>query len=99
MHVPIIHVRYSINFLLICKELSFFYNIFCIECVALGLQGACCPTAEGTMLSCCDSKGISDEWKSYIHADLAGKANNIFLLKHLLTVICDDCSGGSRHSV
>lgn len=44
------------------------------SCTALGLTGMCCPTPEGTFLSCCSSSNPSapssavmqDEWKSHI---------------------------------
>lgn len=45
-------------------------------CKMQGLTGLCCPTTDGTLLSCCDafsstSSVMQDEWKTYIYNDLA----------------------------
>lgn len=46
------------------------------QCVSLGMAtGACCPTADGVMLACCDpdSSGsrMQEEWKTLIYIDHA----------------------------
>lgn len=50
--------------------------IFYIVCVELHLDGNCCPTNDGIMLSCCDSLSsknvFHDEWTSYLYITLAG---------------------------
>jgi hypothetical protein len=56
-----------------------------LECQALGLQGTCCPTPDGTRLGCCDTGKTSDEWKSFIYSDLAGFDFFLLLLKNRLS--------------
>ena len=46
-------------------------------CASIGMTGLCCPTADGSILACCDSlvsgeKRMQEEWKSLIYIDHAG---------------------------
>ena len=48
-----------------------------VGCASSGIFGLCCPTADGSMLPCCDSsvggeKRMQEEWKSLIYIDHAG---------------------------
>lgn len=46
-------------------------------CASIGMTGLCCPTADGSILACCDSlvsgeKRMQEEWRSLIYIDHAG---------------------------
>ena len=52
-------------------------NAIPVGCASSGIFGLCCPTADGSMLPCCDSsvggeKRMQEEWKSLIYIDHAG---------------------------
>ena len=52
-------------------------NAMSVGCASSGIFGLCCPTADGSMLPCCDSsvggeKRMQEEWKSLIYIDHAG---------------------------
>jgi hypothetical protein len=59
----------------------------------LGMTGLCCPSAEGSMLACCNTVdgAMADEWRSLIYADHAGESErpipSLFLCALLLCYV------------
>ena len=62
-------------------------NAMPVGCASSGIFGLCCPTADGSMLPCCDSsvggeKRMQEEWKSLIYIDHAGMPTLHYMTLH-----------------
>ena len=66
-------------------------NAMPVGCASSGIFGLCCPTADGSMLPCCDSsvggeKRMQEEWKSLIYIDHAGMPTLQYITLHDTTL-------------